>query len=218
MDDSGNIANRTEESSLDLSDLFGKRLGLVADILAEDCDLNRPEFRLHDQLLPDIQIMSESAARSFGSISHSAVLDEEMQQEVVSVTWGKYGALPGAYFTDVSQATIVGQLVAFAIDNEEIIGRTQAHGFVHYLVSLSPRLVVTDLADMPDDAPGDRQVVRQRQFPPRTAEQLAKIFNIKVEFIGVLNHWKVYQNPDEPRKFWYVNANPEVLYNCFYEV
>jgi hypothetical protein len=48
VDSSGNIMSRTEitENSLDLSDLFAKRLCLVDGILAEDNDMNREEFRL----------------------------------------------------------------------------------------------------------------------------------------------------------------------------
>jgi hypothetical protein len=59
--------------------------------------MNLGEYKLQDQILPDIQIASEtqSKARSMGSISHSAVFQEEMEQEVVSEYWGKFGALPG---------------------------------------------------------------------------------------------------------------------------
>ena len=48
VDSSGNFMSRTEntENSLDQSDLFDKRLGLVADILAEDNDMNSEEFNL----------------------------------------------------------------------------------------------------------------------------------------------------------------------------
>jgi hypothetical protein len=48
VDSSGNFMSRTEntENSLDQSDLFAKRLGLVADILAEDNDMNSEEFNL----------------------------------------------------------------------------------------------------------------------------------------------------------------------------
>jgi hypothetical protein len=48
VDSSGNIMSRTEitENSLDLSDLFAKRLCLLDGILAEDKDMNREEFKL----------------------------------------------------------------------------------------------------------------------------------------------------------------------------
>jgi hypothetical protein len=48
VDSSGNFMSRTEntENSLDQSDLFAKRLRLVADILAEDNDMNSEEFNL----------------------------------------------------------------------------------------------------------------------------------------------------------------------------
>lgn len=48
VDSSGNFMSRTEntENSLDQSDLFAKRLGLVAEILAEDNDMNSEEFNL----------------------------------------------------------------------------------------------------------------------------------------------------------------------------